>query len=361
MKNVMIYAYTNYNFGDDLFIKILCDRYPNCVFKLYTYSKYREVFKKNKNLHIYSNSNVIFKIINRIGNKFEKPNLSENIIAKNCDLCIYIGGSLFIQGKDNWIDNYKYLKSRKIKNVPFYLVGANFGPYKDLEYYEKFKSLFETYDDVCFREAYSYNIFKDLKNVRKASDIVFSYNILHKKKSQKSISISVINLDNRSILKKYKKQYIKMIEEICIYYIDKYYSVNLVSFCEKEGDEIAINEIYNSLKKYQNNIKKFFYKNDIKKIIDVFSKSEIIIASRFHAMIMGWVLDKKVMPIVYDEKMQNVINDLHFSGYYVRIDQIDNFDIDECSNSISYISKNKLKFAKKDAIKQFEKLDKILK
>ncbi|MDY0404730.1 hypothetical protein P5G51_004325 [Virgibacillus sp. 179-BFC.A HS] len=35
MKKVLIHAYTHFNFGDDLFIQILCERYPQTSFYLY--------------------------------------------------------------------------------------------------------------------------------------------------------------------------------------------------------------------------------------------------------------------------------------------------------------------------------------
>ena len=36
-------------------------------------------------------------------------------------------------------------------------------------------------------------------------------------------------------------------------------------------------------------------------------------ATRFHAMMIGWMLSKKVLPVVYSAKQTNVINDIGFT------------------------------------------------
>src|SRR5699024_1160694 len=45
MKKVMVYAYSQFNLGDDLFIKILCERYPETQFVLYAPKQYKRCFQ----------------------------------------------------------------------------------------------------------------------------------------------------------------------------------------------------------------------------------------------------------------------------------------------------------------------------
>ena len=49
MKKVKVYAYTRQNLGDDLFLKILCERYKNTKFILYAPEVYKEIFKNDNN------------------------------------------------------------------------------------------------------------------------------------------------------------------------------------------------------------------------------------------------------------------------------------------------------------------------
>ena len=44
------------------------------------------------------------------------------------------------------------------------------------------------------------------------------------------------------------------------------------------------------------------------------NECETIIATRFHAMILGWVLGKNVVPIVYSTKQTQVLADCGFQG-----------------------------------------------
>lgn len=361
MKKVMVYAYTKINFGDDLFIKILCDRYPNVKFKIYTYKEYRKILKSCKNIKVLSNSNFFSKITNKIGLLIKKTNLYENILAKTCDICVYIGGSLFIQDTEKWEDYYNYMLDRKQKNIPFFLLGANFGPYTDKNYYLKFKELFSTYEDICFREKKTYDMFKDLKNVRLAKDIVFTLKKLPNSIEKRELTISVINLDNRKKLLKYKNDYIKAILDIINFYLDNNYRINLVSFCKMEGDEEAVNEIYNLIDNNKKMVNKVYYRGNIDEIIKIFCNSKLIIATRFHAMILGWICNKVTYPIIYSDKMQNVIDDINFLGNSIRIENIREFNIATC---INYMESNyiiNLEDSIKNANLQFLNLDKLLK
>ena len=45
MKKVFVYAYMAQNLGDDLMVRILCDRYPRVQFNLYADNFYKKAFK----------------------------------------------------------------------------------------------------------------------------------------------------------------------------------------------------------------------------------------------------------------------------------------------------------------------------
>ena len=122
----MIYAYTNYNLGDDLFIKLLCERYPSTEFLLYAPKGYKNTFKNIKNIKVFPNNTLLVRGINFIFRllKFRAP-LFRIIIARKSNAAVYIGGSLFMQ-TENWKDKYLDKKNMFMDNKPFYLLGANF-------------------------------------------------------------------------------------------------------------------------------------------------------------------------------------------------------------------------------------------
>ena len=66
MNRAFLYAYLQFNLGDDLFVKHLIEKYPNVKFYILADSKYKKIFRKNKNLIVISNSVYKIKIFNKL-------------------------------------------------------------------------------------------------------------------------------------------------------------------------------------------------------------------------------------------------------------------------------------------------------
>ncbi|WP_339316212.1 polysaccharide pyruvyl transferase family protein [Oceanobacillus sp. FSL W7-1304] len=358
MKKVMVYAYTKFNLGDDLFLKILFERYPNTNFVLFTQKKYRAIFKHN-NVKILSSDNLILRGFNYISRRINKNYTINKIISKSCDASVYIGGSIF-QQRDNWKVQINNRKNLLNENQPFYVLGANFGPFNNENYYLEYKKLISKYEDICFRDTYSYKLFKDLNNVRMGDDIVFSLNKNKTYRNDKNIVISVIKPSYRPYLSEYDDLYYKKIKDTSIEFIKKGYKITLMSFCKHEGDEEAIGEILKTIpQKYSHYIEPYNYRGNIEQSLDVISSSSLVIGTRFHAMILGWLFNKPVVPIVYSEKMTNVMKDVGFSGLYTdfnSIDQLDPVDIVK-SMETNFVD---ITVQIENSEKHFKELDKLL-
>src|SRR5699024_5509467 len=355
-KKVMIYAYTNFNLGDDLFIKILCERYPKINFVLFAPKEYKYTFENFDNISIYPSNNYFLKLL-RYGLKKIKYDFSPQAkIAKKCDAIVQIGGSIFIQRNDwNGMPKHKTLTEN-----PYFVLGANFGPFQDQQFYYEHYKLFKQYKDVCLRDNYSYELFKDLKNVRKADDIVFQLNKNNTIALSNSLVISVIKPSYRECLNGYDESYYKKIKDITIYYINKGYTVTLMAFCVKEGDKEAIDEIlkliHNNLLKHAN---RFLYQYNITEALNIIASSTLIVATRFHAMILGWVYNKPVFPIAYSKKMNNVMNDVSYSGSYTNLKEIDILQLEYVYKSIQ-TNLVDVSVQAKNATNHFKKLDEYL-
>lgn len=320
----MVYAYTKLNLGDDLFIKILSERYPNTMFYLYAPKEYKQLFKDINNIKVFSKNNPIYRLINLFSRMINYDNLLiRTLLAKKSHASVHIGGSLFIQD-ERWKKRYEDYKHLQFNGKPFFLLGANFGPFEDEDYYLCYKELFKQYTDICFRENYSYELFSKLPNVRKADDIIFQLKTKPSKNDNRNVAISVIKPSIRKYLSNYDEIYYKKIKDITIYFIDKGYTVSLMSFCESEGDREAIQEIMKILPDDKlDMVKAHYYKYNIDGTLKVIEESDFIIASRFHSMILGWISNKPVFPIVYSNKMTNVMDDVGFQGFYTDFNNIE--------------------------------------
>ena len=321
MKKVFyIKAYTKVNLGDDLFIKILCERYPMQDFVLYASPKYKKIYKTCKNLRICSKFYYITNIFGKIAHKLKMVNISKNYIErkiiKKVDAIIIIGGSLFIQnGLSKSRTKVKIEEDKEIlkNNKPVFLIGSNFGPYTDEEFYKSYKKLFVKYEDVCFREEASYNLFSDLKNVRFASDVVFGYN------------------------------------------------------CKNNNKKLKNKEINNILKKYYNKfgrktkIKGYLYSGNINECMNIIKNSSYMIATRFHSMVLGYVCENNVFSFAYSQKTTNVLKEIGQESNMCEISNINNLKEEEIYNKLMNFNKIHLNIIIDKSKNQFEGIDNYLK
>ncbi|WP_437829586.1 polysaccharide pyruvyl transferase family protein [Niallia taxi] len=357
MKKVLISAYLNNNLGDDLFVKILCERYPQAQFYIYENKVKLQAFTDIKNLHVIY-PNTLFKLIDKIPNKLFSRSLVRTVIGLFMDAHVCIGGSLFIENK-NWKTKINKDKGKIINSKPNFLLGCNFGPFEETQFYESYQSIFSRYDDVCFRDKQSYELFKELPSVRLAQDVVFNLEYHGEEASEKTVGISLIDVSNRENLAPFKAAYLQKMKEVCEHYLNKNYQVALFSFCKYEGDEKAIAELLQLLDtNYKSKVKVVPYENNLASALAELNKVEIMYATRFHSMILGFLFNKKVFPIIYSKKMTNVLHDINFQGKYCEIKDIAKLDISELDH-LEYKELD-MQHIIKDSNQQFLQLDKYL-
>lgn len=359
-KKVLVNAYFAINLGDDLFLKVLFDRYPNVQWYLLTESQeYNNMFKEYRNVKTLKMLNL--KVWNRSYNLFYKIN--KLLKYKKYDAFVNIGGSIFMEfpGWKRGLKSRAYLPNKfKETGKKTFILGANFGPYENDEFVDKHKVFFSKFDDICFRDSYSFSLFKDFSQVRAAPDIVFNLKVIEHLKKQKSVGFSIINLKNREGLKKYYSQYNEKIIEFIERYIELGSKIKLFSFCSKEGDLEIAHYIKNQIKSsYRTDIEIINYEGKIENFLGQFQSCETIIGTRFHSIILGLLFNQSVFPIIYSDKTLNVLQDLKMDENYSLIKGMNKLDINYV---IEHIKNNKLQdkgvFAR--AERQFQKLDLLL-
>lgn len=367
MKKILVYAYYAKNLGDDLFLKVLFDRYPNVEFYLlHANESYRNIFSKYDNVKIFNVKRN--RLCNKIYNKFN------HIIDyfkdySNFDALIYIGGSIFIENNKFWKKQYKerkLLNSKFIQNnKKIFIIGSNFGPFKNDIFKDKYESLLKECHDVCFRDEYSYDLFKINKNIRIAPDVVFQLNAdsIYRQvdKENKNVGFSIIDLEHRTDLKKYCEVYDKTIKLLIEKYVNQGYRITMFSFCKVEGDEKAIERVLTNIdEKILKNIDIVKYDGNIDNFIDIYKKMNIIIGTRFHSIILSQIFNQTVYPLIYSKKTYDTLRYLGLDKYYSDIKDLSSINLD----SIIEISKfNKLenKQILSESNLQFAKLDEFIK
>lgn len=333
-KNCIIWGYWVKNVGDDLFLlalKTVLDNKFNLI--IATEKKYYDYYT-SLGFKIENTDSLSYKILYKIANKFQVAEPFFRRINKNTYF-VAIGGSLFSENKTQHLELMQLVNLEfAVKNAEkSFIVGSNFGPYKTAEYYNAYKALFSKFDNICFRDKYSYHLFEnELDNVRWSFDIALQtkWEDYCENVEKFDIAISAIDLSNRKELKNRKKDYEEKLIGICKRHIDAKQKVALLVFCEKEGD----NDVYIRIKKrLSSDLLQVIDYTSITRILSIIRSCDLLYATRFHAIMMGLYFSKKMIPIVYNEKSTNALlaYTKNFDSY--DINEVERWDIDEMINS----------------------------
>ena len=357
MKKIFLYAYDHINLGDDLFIETIVNRYPNTEFYFWTEKKNKKVFQDLKNLRIIDKDSKKINLLKKI-----RPSLEARYkvaIQKKCDAQVYIGGSIFMEYPtwENIVSWWEYQSTQ----YPFFVLGANFGPYYTEEYRNAMDNVYKKLKDICFRDTYSKKLFETNDNVRQAPDILFSYQMQIRKKKKKQIFISVISCEDRNFKGLSEEEYILKMADLINGFYQEDYKIILASFCEEEGDLKAAEKIkYNIRNSSEVHILNYNGLNR-KKIVETISESSYVVATRFHAMVLGMVAKVPVFPIVYSNKTRNVLDDINFEGNYADLRDKESLTYENAKYNLEMNYKVNIDEMKKNADQHFMKLDKMLK
>lgn len=346
MKKVFVMAYLRKNFGDDLFVKMLLEKYQNIDFYIkYDKYEYLDILDKYDNLHVLDGKDTDEELYNSDVNEY--------------DAYVYIGGSIFMEGGSSYNLSekfYDFVKRCKENNKPFCYISCNYGPYQTQEYFELSQKDFKECTDICFRDLYSYNLFSDIETVRYAPDFAFSYNTPKVEKQKDTVGITVINLNIRNDLKDKNDEYMKFLERNIKNYISLGKDVFLYSFCKAEGDEETIEAI---LKMFPNesHLHVVKYDGDIDKFLNKYNSMEYMICARFHAMILSSIAMQKIYVMSYSKKIDRVIEDLQLDLPVLHIKELDdNYDLS--LEKFKSVDNEKIQKISKEAEKQDEAIRK---
>lgn len=350
MKRILVLAYLRNNVGDDLFINQLANRYPDTQFYVRVINKqYIEPFKHNLNI---VEVNV-------------KEETFEHIDMGQYDACIYMGGSIFMEGGKVYNldeDCVQFIKDCKKNSKPFYYISCNYGPYQTEKYFELSKQAFINCTDICFRDLYSYQLFKDIKTVRYAPDLVFSYPIEKSIIEEGTIGISLIDLEIRDDIKVKEQEYISFLSKNIKRYIAQGKKIYLFSFCQYEGDENMVDKLRCVLTREfeEQNIQVVQYNKNIESFLQKYSKMEYMICQRFHSIILSYICKQKFYVISYSKKINNILEDLKIANSYMEFQEIKEDKILDLKD-FNEVDETKLNKIRKDAEEQFEAVDRYLK
>lgn len=352
---VQIIAYCRNNLGDDLFIHIICNRYPDWNFIILCEEEFNKGLADIPNLIIVKKNKAI-KGLDKISEAIIGRTNVNCLIARQCVCTVLLGGSVYMQTNPKWESAYEMRKEIQRVSNAFYLLGGNFGPYFSLDFVDKYMHLFGLCADVCFRDRYSYEMFKDVDTVRYAPDIIFSMKKQVTKEKNGGITIIPIQTEKRKELKAFSETYYRAIVDLVREILETGRRVTLQSFCAVEGDQIAVTQILSMLGcKYRDMVYVQHYSgNNLDEILDTINQSEAVVTSRFHGMILGCYFDTKICPIIYSKKMEHFLMDNNYEGFSVKINCMNHIRLCDVLNDRNMVDSTLMKA---EANRHFDYLD----
>ena len=331
--SVFVYAFLDLNVGDDLFVRKLVASYPDVHFLLLAKKPYKRMLAAYPNVTVYEADGFWLSGSKKLG-------LYEPLrwrIAHECDYAVYIGGYIFIE-YSSWKDQHIWYREL-FDNDRLYFMGCNWGPCKTEQFEANMRSVFSGIKDICFRDQYSYQTFSSLPNVRYAPDILFDldWTPYAGQKEKKQVLLSVVNCRSEAVdLAEHTTAYQRFLTDLTGRFVELGYHVVLCSFWENDGDLTAAREIRSSLppRVQEGTSIENYCGTNLDRILELIAQSEYVVATRFHAMILGLAAGKKVLPLIYNLKLRTVIQDLDFQGAYYEITRLP----EDCSEVIPRIS-----------------------
>ena len=356
-KKIYIEGFVANNLGDDLMIKCLAKNFPDEKFIILT--RNGDTFKDCQNICtpfiVWFFHRVYKKFIswlNKLFGKQSSPDLwvfnkFERLLYKN-NIVAIIGGSI--------IQNFNFPKYKSF-SFPVFVIGANAANNLQgsaLLYYKKF---FAECSDCCVRDSYTKNLFAD-SGVRLAPDVVFSYPV-NRVSKKKKVTFSVID-PKKAGLTQYREVYYNKMAEIAKYFYLGGYKIELVSFCQLQGDDLAVLQIKKLIEQCDIECTTIFYDGtNGEDVIYAIAESSYVIATRYHSFILAILSDTPFFPVIYNEKMYNYLKDIDYSGEVIKLNEIENLNSDVYTKNLS-IKTNKDMLVK-NAKMQFNGLENYLK
>lgn len=345
---ILLDAYFDNNFGDDLFIDLLLKRYSHALF--YTFWK--------------DTPQCVLDRASEISNLVILPRGCMMQKNWNFDAYIMIGGDVLPNGIDY---SERISGMRNVKACGGYVAMLGFSLYE--EYEEKtirdLREMAEIADSIVIRDKISANRFKELvpeANVVAATDMVFTADF----RLEECGKDNVLGIVPRRKLYSTEEEhlaYCRSMAQIADAYIEKNVDcgVRFLAYSTGEYDDRAVALDIIRLMKDPAKAEVIGYEGDITNFLEKIASCKALLPTRFHGLVLALIFRIPFVPVPYEVKVKQLLEELDYKGVQIpygtaitpelaesAADDLNDFGISE-SDLCAYEQKKVLFFADVDA------------
>ena len=307
---VFVSFYDRGNLGDDLLFRVLVDRYPRTRFDYLEMGAGNGAFAHAPNADGWSVVRYADGVLRRLRVPWRAERWARRMLIRRSRLSVRIGGSLYMERGDWRLDadlDEELLHSRE----GAFFINGNFGPWRTQEFLTRYTGIFSRAIDVTVRDRASLAQLSGARTVQLAPDLIFSIARPTLTAEPAGVVISVIDLSQREDLAAQQEPYEAAVAGLVEALLDAGEQVTLMSFCTYEGDEAAAERILDRLAAgARARVGTHYYRGDVDAALATIAGARTIVATRFHAMVLGLSFGCRVCSIAYSGKTAQALDDL---------------------------------------------------
>ena len=305
--NILLDAYFDNNFGDDIFIEVITSMFPR--YRFYAFLEYypEEVCIR----------------MERISNLYLLPECNVFLQKNMFDAYICIGGDVFPDEGD-YCKRRGYVKA--VKEAGGIIAFLGFSLYHS--YGEKtridIRGLMEDADLVAVRDHASEKILKDIlgdKEIMVMSDLAFHLDWMQAappdpQERQTVLCLGIAVRRPENVTDQIYQQYCTKIAEAMEDYLTANPKGKIKMLALSDGNIRDIDVINDIMSRLKNNmsVEIHIYQGDTLTLAKELSRCSLVVCTRLHAMIACTCMGVPYIPVVYEVKMEHLLDEIGYHG-----------------------------------------------
>ena len=165
-------------------------------------------------------------------------------------------------------------------------------------------------------------------NVQYAPDVLFLTPKPYVGEVGENVAISVMDVRQNTQDEAVAQAYYDLLERAIGFFLDREIPVTLLSFCQWQGDEKAVQTLLNRFPG-EKRLSACHYRGSARQSLKVLSGASFVVGTRFHSTILGISFGKPVFPIIYNSKTAHYLADLSFPGKSAALEELPSVTLED--------------------------------